>query len=133
MAKPLPGRRSSILEHSTRSFFERIDYSDRLLASSTGDVGLMKVNRNTWRSLYDVKGLNGDISYNGHAGAEILHYYLTRYAIQKKRMRKKTVISRARRTQPITLVLGDSRATAACAKLPRGKKWTKLSGTSFKR
>jgi hypothetical protein len=52
---------------------------------------------------------------------------------KKKRMRKKTVISRARRTQPITLVLGDSRATAACAKLPRGKKWTKLSGTSFKR
>ncbi len=44
----------------------------------------MQVNRITWRSLYDVKGLNGDISYNGHAGAEILHYYLTRYAIQKK-------------------------------------------------
>lgn len=54
------------------------------LASSTGDVGLMQVNRITWRSLYDVKGLNGDISYNGHAGAEILHYYLTRYAIPKK-------------------------------------------------
>ena len=103
------------------------------LASSTGDVGLMQVNRIAWRSLYDVKGLNGDISYNGHAGAEILHYYLTRYAIQKKEDAQKTVISRARRTQPITLVLGDSRATAACAKLPRGKKWTKLSGTSFKR
>ena len=54
------------------------------LASSTGDVGLMQVNRITWRSLYDVKGLNGDISYNGSAGAEILHYYLTRYAIPKK-------------------------------------------------
>jgi Transglycosylase SLT domain len=54
------------------------------LASSTGDVGLMQVNRITWRSLYDVKGLNGDISYNGNAGAEILHYYLTRYAIAKK-------------------------------------------------
>lgn len=54
------------------------------LASSTGDVGLMQVNRITWRSLYDVKGLNGDISYNGNAGAEILHYYLTRYAMPKK-------------------------------------------------
>lgn len=54
------------------------------LASSTGDVGLMQVNRITWRSLYDVKGLNGDISYNGNAGAEILHYYLTRYVIPKK-------------------------------------------------
>jgi len=53
------------------------------LASSTGDVGLMQVNRMVWRSLYDLKGLNGDMSYNGHAGAEILNYYLTRYAIRK--------------------------------------------------
>jgi hypothetical protein len=54
------------------------------LASSTGDVGLMQVNRIVWRSVYDIKGLNGDISYNGNAGAEILHYYLSRYAIAKK-------------------------------------------------
>ena len=44
----------------------------------------MQVNRITWRNLYDVKALNGDISYNGNAGAEILHYYLTRYVIPKK-------------------------------------------------
>jgi hypothetical protein len=54
------------------------------LASSTGDVGLMQVNRVVWRSLYDLKGLNGDINYNTNAGAEILHYYLTRYAIRKQ-------------------------------------------------
>jgi len=54
------------------------------LASSTGDVGLMQVNRISWRSIYDVKGLTGDIGYNGNAGAEILHYYLTRHAILKK-------------------------------------------------
>jgi hypothetical protein len=54
------------------------------LASRTGDVGLMQVNRIVWRSVYDIKGLNGDISYNGNAGAEILHYYLSRYAIPKK-------------------------------------------------
>jgi len=54
------------------------------LASSTGDVGLMQVNRMVWRSLYDIKGLNGDMGYNGNAGAEILHYYLTRFAIPKK-------------------------------------------------
>jgi Transglycosylase SLT domain len=53
------------------------------LASATGDVGLMQVNRNTWRGLYDVKGLGGDIEYNGNAGGEILLYYLTRYAIRK--------------------------------------------------
>ena len=54
------------------------------LASATGDVGMMQVNRITWRSLYDIKGLTGDINYNTNAGAEILHYYLTRYAIRKK-------------------------------------------------
>ena len=53
------------------------------LASTTGDVGLMQVNRITWRNLYDVKGLNGDISYNTQAGADILLNYLTRYAIRK--------------------------------------------------
>jgi hypothetical protein len=47
------------------------------LASATGDVGLMQVNRNTWRGVYDVKGLGGDIEYNGNAGGEILLYYLS--------------------------------------------------------
>ena len=53
------------------------------LASTTGDLGLMQVNRNTWRSVYDLKGLGGDIEYNGNAGGEILLYYLTRHAIKK--------------------------------------------------
>jgi len=53
------------------------------LASTTGDLGLMQVNRNTWRGVYDIKELGGDIQYNGNAGGEILLYYLTRYAIRK--------------------------------------------------
>jgi Transglycosylase SLT domain len=53
------------------------------LASSTGDLGLMQVNRNTWRGVYDLKGLGGDIEYNGNAGGEILIYYLTKHAIRK--------------------------------------------------
>jgi len=53
------------------------------VTSTTGDVGLMQVNRNTWRSVYDLKGLGGDIEYNGNAGGEILYYYLTRHAIKK--------------------------------------------------
>ena len=53
------------------------------LASATGDVGLMQVNRQTWRGLYDLNGLSGDIEYNTHAGSEILLYYLSRYAIPK--------------------------------------------------
>ena len=54
------------------------------MISSTGDLGLMQVNRNTWRSLYDLKELTGDIEYNGNAGGEILLYYLSRYALRKK-------------------------------------------------
>lgn len=53
------------------------------LASATGDLGLMQVNRNTWRGVYDLKNLGGDITYNGNAGGEILYYYLTRHAIKK--------------------------------------------------
>ena len=43
----------------------------------------MQVNRNTWRGVYDLKGLGGDIEYNGNAGAEILINYLMRSAIKK--------------------------------------------------
>jgi soluble lytic murein transglycosylase-like protein len=53
------------------------------LASATGDLGLMQVNRNTWRGVYDLQGLGGDIQYNSSAGGEILVYYLARHAIRK--------------------------------------------------
>ena len=53
------------------------------LASASGDLGLMQVNRNTWRNLYDPKLLGGDIEYNGSAGGEILEHYLSRYALRK--------------------------------------------------
>jgi soluble lytic murein transglycosylase-like protein len=53
------------------------------LTSSTGDLGLMQVNRNTWRGVYDLKRLSGDIEYNSNAGGEILDYYLMRHAIKK--------------------------------------------------
>jgi hypothetical protein len=54
------------------------------LTSATGDVGLMQVNRNVWRGLYEIKGLTADIEYNGRSGGQILYYYLTRYAIRKE-------------------------------------------------
>ncbi len=53
------------------------------LTSATGDLGLMQVNRNTWRGVYDLKQLGSDIDYNGNAGGEILLYYLSRHAIRK--------------------------------------------------
>jgi transglycosylase-like protein with SLT domain len=53
------------------------------VTSASGDLGLMQVNRNTWRGVYDLKNLAGDIEYNGNAGGEILLNYLTRSAIKK--------------------------------------------------
>jgi hypothetical protein len=53
------------------------------ITSATGDLGLMQVNRNTWRGVYDQKALGGDIGYNGNAGGEILVYYLTKHAVRK--------------------------------------------------
>ena len=52
------------------------------ITSASGDLGLMQVNRNTWRGIYDLKNLGGDIEYNGNAGGEILVNYLTRNAIK---------------------------------------------------
>jgi len=53
------------------------------LASATGDLGLMQVNRNTWRGVYDLQELGGDIQYNTSAGGEILLHYLARYAVRR--------------------------------------------------
>jgi len=53
------------------------------MTSATGDLGLMQVNRHTWRGVYDLTGLGDDIAYNGNAGSEILIYYLARHAIRK--------------------------------------------------
>jgi hypothetical protein len=66
-------------ESCWRQFIKR----GRPMVSATGDLGLMQVNRNTWRNLYDLKQLTGDIEYNSHAGGEILLYYLMRYALRK--------------------------------------------------
>ncbi|HWO41704.1 MAG TPA: transglycosylase SLT domain-containing protein [Candidatus Eisenbacteria bacterium] len=59
------------------------------LASPSGDLGIMQVNRHTWRNLYDLKRLENDIEYNGAAGGEILHYYLTKHALKKKEQHQK--------------------------------------------
>jgi hypothetical protein len=51
------------------------------LVSPAGSVGLMQINGRVWRGLYDPAGLEGDIGYNGRAGAEILWHYLADIAM----------------------------------------------------
>lgn len=53
------------------------------LKSNAGSVGLMQINENVWRGIYDIKGLYGDIAYNARAGSEILMHYLKDYALGK--------------------------------------------------
>ena len=53
------------------------------LRSSSGDVGLMQVNENVWRGIYDRNKLRWDIDYNITAGSEILLNYLVSYAIKR--------------------------------------------------
>jgi len=53
------------------------------LRSPVGSIGIMQVNQHVWRGAYDVRGLHGDIAYNGRAGSEILLHYLRDYAIAR--------------------------------------------------
>jgi len=53
------------------------------LQSAIGSVGIMQINLNVWRGIYDGKGLLGDIVYNTRAGCEISLMYLRDYAIAK--------------------------------------------------
>lgn len=53
------------------------------IQSAVGSVGLMQINKNVWRGVYDLKGLTDDVAYNARAGAEILIHYLRDYALKK--------------------------------------------------
>jgi hypothetical protein len=44
----------------------------RWLESSTGDIGLMQVNKHVWRGFYNIQRLRWDVLYNAGAGSEIL-------------------------------------------------------------
>jgi hypothetical protein len=69
-------------ESCWRQFVEGKGHVTYLL-SSTGDVGLMQVNRRVWRGFFDVGKLEWDIGYNAGAGAEILAQLFTRYGIRE--------------------------------------------------
>lgn len=53
----------------------------KTIRSKAGAIGVMQVNQYVWRGFYEIDGLLNDVGYNALAGAEILHHYLTDYAI----------------------------------------------------
>jgi hypothetical protein len=58
-------------ESCWRQFIRRGDQVT-WLESSTGDIGLMQVNKHVWRGFYDLEKLKWDVLYNAGAGTEIL-------------------------------------------------------------
>ena len=70
-------------ESCWRQFVRRNDGVQPLVGPA-GSVGLMQINGKVWRGIYDPAGLEGDIGYNGRAGAEILHHYLRDFAVARK-------------------------------------------------
>lgn len=69
-------------ESCWRQFVERGGRVTYLL-SSTGDIGMMQVNRRVWRGFFDVEKLEWDLVYNAGAGAEILAQLFTRYGVRE--------------------------------------------------
>jgi hypothetical protein len=53
----------------------------RWLESSTGDIGLMQVNKHVWRGFYNLDRLRWDVLYNAGAGCEILARMMSYAAI----------------------------------------------------
>ena len=66
-----------------RQFIEK-NGERKPIKSSVGAVGIMQVSPRVWRGFYHPKALTWNISYNANAGGEILHHYLTHYAIRKQ-------------------------------------------------
>ena len=71
-------------ESCWRQFVEK-DGQVTFLLSSSGDVGIMQVNRRVWRGFFDLEKLEWDIAYNAGAGAEILAHLLNRYGVREGR------------------------------------------------
>ncbi len=62
------------------------------LESSTGDIGLMQVNKHVWRGFYSLEKLRWDVLYNAGAGTQIL-MKMMRSAAAKTRARSAPIDS----------------------------------------
>ncbi|HUY37494.1 MAG TPA: lytic transglycosylase domain-containing protein [Candidatus Binataceae bacterium] len=64
--------KSAAWQESCWRQFVRVNDRVTWLESSTGDIGLMQVNKHVWRGFYSVDKLRWDVLYNAGAGTEIL-------------------------------------------------------------
>ena len=70
-------------ESCWRQFTKTKDKLRYLLSYNQSSIGLMQINERVWRSLYRPESLRWNIQYNACAGADILNYYLCKYALKK--------------------------------------------------
>ncbi len=64
--------KSAAWQESCWRQFVRVGDRVTWLESSTGDIGLMQVNKHVWRGFYNLEKLRWDVLYNAGAGAQIL-------------------------------------------------------------
>ncbi|MHB8381081.1 MAG: lytic transglycosylase domain-containing protein [Candidatus Binataceae bacterium] len=64
--------KSAAWQESCWRQFVRVHDRVTWLESSTGDIGLMQVNKHVWRGFYNLDKLRWDVLYNAGAGTEIL-------------------------------------------------------------
>lgn len=64
--------KSAAWQESCWRQFVRVNDRVTWLESSTGDIGLMQVNKHVWRGFYNLEKLRWDVLYNAGAGTEIL-------------------------------------------------------------
>lgn len=74
--------KSSAWQESCWRQFVNVNGRIRWLESSTGDIGLMQVNKHVWRGFYSLLRLRWDVVYNAGAGSEIL-MKMIRYTLAK--------------------------------------------------
>lgn len=67
----------------------------KYLLSSTGDVGLMQVNKHVWRGFYSIPHLEWDIAYNAGAGSQILARMAARAAAKSGRRISPAALARS--------------------------------------
>jgi Transglycosylase SLT domain len=76
--------KSAAWQESCWRQFIRVKGRVRWLESSTGDIGLMQVNKHVWRGFYSLEKLRWDVLYNAGAGAEILSEMMGRVLAHPK-------------------------------------------------
>lgn len=71
-------------ESCFRQYYIRKNKITYLLSYNGTSVGLMQVNEQVWRGIYNIQKLRWNVTYNAQVGAEILALYLRNYLLREK-------------------------------------------------